>query len=99
MNILVGNNTLSNLGGSETYVYTFILELKKRGYNVEAFSGTDLGLVANKLEKQGITCNLVPSKKEYDIIILLNNNPYWKKIGLKKLKTYLKAKDKNYIFD
>jgi glycosyltransferase involved in cell wall biosynthesis len=86
MNILVGNNTLSNLGGSETYVYTFILELKKRGYNVEAFSGTDLGLVANKLEKQGITCNLVPSKKEYDIIFTSHTSTVNKIKDIKGLK-------------
>lgn len=43
--------------------------------------------------------NFQKIKKKYDIIILLNNNPYWKKIGLKKLKKKLKAKDKNYIFD
>ena len=43
--------------------------------------------------------NFKKIKKKYDIIILLNNNPYWKKIGLKKLKKILKVKDKNYIFD
>jgi hypothetical protein len=86
MNILVGNNTLGNLGGSETYVYAFILELKKRGYNVEAFSGTNLGLVANKLEKQGVICNLVPSKKEYDGIFTSHTSTVNKIKDIKGLK-------------
>lgn len=86
MNILVGNNTLGNLGGSETYVYAFILELKRRGHNVEAFAGANLGLVANKLQQHGVVCNLFPSRKEYDVIFTSHTSTVNKIKGIKGLK-------------
>lgn len=55
MKILLGNNTLSLLAGSETWTLTLALELKKLGHEVTAFS-PDLGLIAAKLEAEGIHC-------------------------------------------
>jgi|AntRauMFilla1563_2_1112583.scaffolds.fasta_scaffold00355_2 glycosyltransferase involved in cell wall biosynthesis len=68
MKILVTNNTLGNLGGSETYAYALIKELNKRSdIEVEAFSQNN-GLVAKYLIKEGIKV-LTKVDKEYDVII------------------------------
>lgn len=54
MKILVTNNTLSDLGGSETYAYALMLELQKRkGITVHGFS-RKLGLISDRLERNGV---------------------------------------------
>ena len=53
MKILLGNNTLSLLAGSETWTYTLAVELKKLGHQVYCFS-PDLGIISELLEKEGI---------------------------------------------
>lgn len=55
MKILIANNTLSLLAGSETWVYTLALQLHKLGHSVACYSPS-LGLISQKLEKQGIRC-------------------------------------------
>lgn len=55
MNILLGNNTLSILAGSETWTMTLATELKRLGHNVTAFS-PELGFIATKLEGIGVKC-------------------------------------------
>lgn len=55
MKILLGNNTLSLLAGSETWTETMAKELKQLGHDVHVFS-PDLGLIALKLEQVGIKC-------------------------------------------
>ena len=55
LKILLGNNTLSLLAGSETWTYTLALQLKAMGHNVSCFS-PELGLVAEKLMEAGIPC-------------------------------------------
>lgn len=55
LNILLGNNTLSLLAGSETWTYTLALQLKAMGHKVACFS-PDLGVIAEKLMEQGIPC-------------------------------------------
>jgi hypothetical protein len=55
MKILLGNNTLSLLAGSETWTITLARQLKKMGHHVACFS-PDLGVIAEKLEKDGIHC-------------------------------------------
>lgn len=55
LKILLGNNTLSLLAGSETWVYTLAVQLKKMGHNVSCFAG-ELGIISEELEKQGIHC-------------------------------------------
>lgn len=83
MKILLGNNTLSLLAGSETWTYTLALALKKAGHDVSCFA-SQLGEISRRLEKEGIPCfdhmssqgvepfSIVLKPKhvhEYDIII------------------------------
>lgn len=68
--ILVANNHLEHLGGSETYTYAMIKELCEKGYFVEYFT-FHKGLVSKKIE-----CNLgvsFMSKSNYDIIFANHN--------------------------
>jgi hypothetical protein len=37
-------------------------------------------------------------KKKYDLILILNNNPLWRKIGYKKFQKLLRDKQ-NFIYD
>ena len=55
LKILLGNNTLSMLAGSETWTRTLALQLKKLGHTVEGFS-PELGIISEELEKNGIPC-------------------------------------------
>lgn len=55
LKILLGNNTLSLLAGSETWVKTLALQLKKMGHTIEGFS-PDLGFVADELKARDIPC-------------------------------------------
>lgn len=55
LKILLGNNTLSLLAGSETWTYTLALQLKEMGHSVSCFA-SDLGIISEKLEEAGIPC-------------------------------------------
>lgn len=55
LKILMGNNTLEILAGSETFTYTLACALKKLGHEVTAYSPA-LGFIAMQLEKEGIKC-------------------------------------------
>ena len=55
LRILLGNNTLSLLAGSETWVLTLAKELKRLGHTVHGFS-PELGIISNKLKDDGIFC-------------------------------------------
>lgn len=55
MNILLGNNTLSILAGSETWTKTLGEELVRQGHRVTAFSPI-LGYIATQMEGGGIKC-------------------------------------------
>lgn len=55
MRILIANQTLSLLAGSETWTYTLAAELVRQGHKVTAFS-TELGFIAAKLEELGVKC-------------------------------------------
>lgn len=55
LKILLGNNTLSLLAGSETWTYSLAVELKKLGHSVACFS-PELGIIANHLQDEGIPC-------------------------------------------
>jgi hypothetical protein len=83
LKILLGNNTLSLLAGSETWTYTLALQLKAMGHHVACFSPS-LGVISNKLQDAGIKCYDVLSSSgmepfsyvleekvshEYDVII------------------------------
>lgn len=68
--ILITNNHLENLGGSETYTYTMIKEFCRKGYEVEYFT-FHKGLVSEKIEKDlGV---YYMSKLKYDIIFANHN--------------------------
>lgn len=90
MNILVTNNTFGAVGGSETYAYTLVLELKRRGFDVEALSASgEMGVTSNKLKENGIVVNYVPQKKKYDLILASHTSSRVKIIDLigKKIQT------------
>lgn len=87
LKILLGNNTLSLLAGSETWTLTLALALKELGHTVTCYS-PDLGLIAEKLEAADIRCfsdigasgarpfSIVLEEKvqhEYDVIIANHN--------------------------
>lgn len=55
LNILLGNNTLSLLAGSETHTLTLAMQLKEMGHRVSCFS-PELGIIAEKLVEAGIPC-------------------------------------------
>jgi len=55
MKILLGNNTLSILAGSERWTETLALQLKKMGHDVTAFS-PELGVISENLQNAGISC-------------------------------------------
>lgn len=88
LRILLGNNTLSLLAGSETWTETLALQLKKMGHDVHCFS-PELGVVSKRLEDAGIPCfnNIATSgvkpfsiilepkvEHEYDVIIANHNH-------------------------
>lgn len=55
LKILLGNNTLSLLAGSETWTKTLAIQLKKMGHTVHGFS-PELGIIARQMEEQGVPC-------------------------------------------
>lgn len=55
LKILLGNNTLSLLAGSETWTKTLALELKKMGHSVKCFS-SHLGIISDQLKNEDIGC-------------------------------------------
>lgn len=88
LKILLGNNTLSILGGSETWTYTLAVQLKKMGHDVSCFSPL-LGIFSEKLEEEGIHCysdlseeslkpfSIILDEKvehKYDVIIANHNH-------------------------
>jgi hypothetical protein len=53
LRILLGNNTLNLLAGSETHTLTLANELKKKGHHVACFS-PGLGIISDELKKNNI---------------------------------------------
>lgn len=69
MKILITNNRLGNVpGGSEWHAHELALALKRKGCQVDAYSGV-LGWFSNSLNLNGITVYSSPPEKEYDLII------------------------------
>ena len=67
--VLLGNNTLDSLAGSETWLYTLATELQRRGHSVVAFSPL-LGQIAGRLEAVGISCvSSLDDTDEPDIVV------------------------------
>ena len=53
LKILIGNNSLSLLAGSETWVFTLANQLKEMGHSVFCYS-PNLGIISEKLKENGI---------------------------------------------
>jgi len=88
MKILVTNNTLGGLGGSETYAYTLIKELHGRDdIEVHAFS-PQIGLIGSKLKNIGVNVVNKPDSS-YDLILASHTStiPYIKSIKGFKVQT------------
>ena len=60
MKIHVLNHWLKKLGGSETFTYTLIQELKRRGFEVRYYT-TQKGIVSNAIEALGVPFIDLPS--------------------------------------
>lgn len=74
MKILIGNNHLHTLGGSETYTYTLASSLIKLGHNVEIMLGNPhaQGVMTSKIEKDlGIKVESLTGN--YDKVFLNHN--------------------------
>ena len=66
MNILVANHKLDKTGGSQTFTYTLVGELVKRGYAVEYFTHKH-GLISSKIQDDfGVG---FMSQSSYDLIL------------------------------
>jgi len=70
MKILVANNHLEKVGGSETFTYALIEELLERGYTVEYFTFFK-GIVSSRIEND-LKVSFMNSKK-YDLILANHN--------------------------
>lgn len=69
-NILVANHHLNKTGGTETYCYSLIEELQRRGHNVEYFAFKK-GDVSSRIENDfGIS---YMSRKKYHLILANHN--------------------------
>lgn len=79
LRILIGNNTLELLAGSETWTRTLALSLKTSGHHVECFSSLH-GHISDELESHEIICHKefrnhhrlwrqIANRKRYDVII------------------------------
>lgn len=70
MNILVTNNTFGHIGGSETYAYTFIEELIRRGFNVDALPGHNVnGKIGDMVRGLGVDITPNPKHDNYDMVL------------------------------
>jgi hypothetical protein len=72
MKILVGQNHLHTIGGTETFTYTLIKELVRQGHEVE-LATFYMGLLSNKIEED---FSIKPNRltNNYDLS-LVNHNP------------------------
>lgn len=71
MRILITNNHLNRLGGSETFTFTMAKELVERGYQVEVFTFNQ-GILSNLIRE---FCPVVdaPDRKGYDLMLINHN--------------------------
>jgi glycosyltransferase involved in cell wall biosynthesis len=93
MQILVGQNHLDTLGGSETFTYTLIKGLKKLGHDVELLVGQPnrLGIMSDKIEDDfKIRANRLTTS--YDACFLSHQS------SVKSYISYLKGQPLNNVF-
>lgn len=71
MRILITNNHLNRLGGSETFTYTMAKELVERGHQVEVFTFNE-GVLSNLIRE---FCPVIsaPDRKGYDLMLINHN--------------------------
>jgi len=68
--ILVANHHLLTYGGSETFTYTLVAELARRGYQVDVFTFYE-GIVSEKIKEFANIITLRTAKKEiYDLALI-----------------------------
>ncbi len=72
MKILVTNHWLKKLGGSETFTYTLVAELKKRGYEIDVLTFQQ-GIVSERIRKDFGIKILSTAKSSYDLILANHN--------------------------
>lgn len=72
MRILVGQNHMNTIGGTETFTYTLVHELVKQGHDVGLYTIVE-GSVSNRLKKElpGIEVNKFNSS--YDVALVNHN--------------------------
>lgn len=70
MNILVANHSLKKVGGTETYTFALINEVKRLGLNVEYFT-FNRGEISDRIEGE-LNVKFM-SKKNYDLILANHN--------------------------
>lgn len=75
MRVLLTNNHLANVGGSETWTYTMAREMMRRGYDVDVLTLIS-GYFAEAV-KNDIRIN-PPLKSEYHLILVNHNSCYFK---------------------
>lgn len=71
MKILIGQNHLDTLGGSETFTYTLIKGMKALGHDVDLLCGqaSRIGIMSNKIKQDfGIDVNVLNG--EYDLCLM-----------------------------
>lgn len=93
MQILVGQNHLDTLGGSETFTYTLIKGLKKLGHDVELLVGQPnrLGIMSDKIEEDfKIRANRLTTS--YDACFLSHQS------SVKSYISFLKGQPLNNVF-
>lgn len=72
MKLLISNNHLDFLGGSETFTFTLAVEMKRRGFQVDVLTPKP-GFVSERLRKEyGIGVNDI--EQEYDLCLLNHNS-------------------------
>jgi len=85
MKILLTNNHLVGLGGSETFTYTVAKELVSRGHSVDVFTFAK-GLMSDEISK---FANVVDEPdKEYDLILINHNSCLRKLDGISGFKIF-----------
>lgn len=69
MRVLVGNNALANPGGSETYTYSLVEALLRKGHEVECITPR-VGIVARQLIQLGVPVHTAPIFGAFDLLLL-----------------------------
>lgn len=70
MKILVGNNKLETIGGSETYTYAIVKELQRQGHEVEVVTTGAAGPAARAIANLHIPINFNHVEGEFDLALL-----------------------------